>query len=56
MICQSCGVEAPTKYIEFHRNIGAMVVRFHNSVQGEFCKKCIHRYFWKYTGTSFLLG
>ena len=36
MICQACGVEAPTKYVEFYQNIGAIFMRFHKSIQGNF--------------------
>ncbi|MGH7225470.1 MAG: hypothetical protein ACRELF_19805, partial [Gemmataceae bacterium] len=56
MICQSCGIEAPTKYVAFYQNIGALVVRFSKSVEGELCKSCIHRYFWSFTGTTMLAG
>jgi len=56
MICQSCGIEAPTKYVAFYQNIGALVVRFSKSVEGELCKSCIHRYFWSLTGTTLLAG
>jgi len=56
MICQSCGVEAPTKYVAFYQNIGALVVRFSKSVEGELCKSCIHRYFWSFTSMNLLLG
>jgi hypothetical protein len=34
MICQHCGVEAETKYVSFHQNIGALVVRFSKSIEG----------------------
>lgn len=56
MICQSCGIEAPTKYIAFYQNIGALFVRFHKSMEGELCKSCIHRHFWSFTGVNLLLG
>jgi hypothetical protein len=56
MICQACGVEAPTKYVSFHQNIGALVVRFSKSVEGRLCKRCVHKYFWSLTGTTFFLG
>ncbi len=56
MICQSCGVEAPTKYVAFYQNIGALVVRFSKSIEGELCKSCIHRYFWSFTGINCTLG
>lgn len=38
MICQSCGVEAPTKYVAFYQNIGALVMRFTRSAEGRMCK------------------
>jgi hypothetical protein len=56
MICQNCGVEAPTKYVAFHQNIGALLVRFSKSIEGELCKSCIHRYFWAFSLTSLFLG
>ncbi|OWK45187.1 hypothetical protein FRUB_01518 [Fimbriiglobus ruber] len=34
MICQDCGVEAETKHVSFHQNIGALVVRFPKSIEG----------------------
>jgi hypothetical protein len=56
MICQSCGVEAPTKFVAFYHNIGALFVRFSKSIEGELCKSCIHRYFWSFTGMNLVLG
>ena len=55
-ICQSCGVAAPTKYVEFYQNIGALVMRFSSSVKGELCRACIQRHFLKLTGTTLALG
>jgi hypothetical protein len=54
--CQACGANAPTRYIAFYQNIGALVVRYPSWVQGKLCKSCIHKYFWKMTGTTFFLG
>jgi hypothetical protein len=56
MICQCCGVEAPTKYVEFYQNIGALLVRFHKAIKGNLCKNCIHKYFWEFTSINLLLG
>src|SRR5262249_33278768 len=36
--------------------IGALLVRFHKSIEGELCKSCIHRHFWSFTGTNLFLG
>ena len=56
MICQACGFEAPTKYVAFYQNIGAIVMRFHKSVRGQLCKACVHRFFWRFTLTNLFLG
>jgi len=56
MLCQLCLVEAPTRRITFFQNIGALVMRFHRSVDAELCKSCIHRHFWKMSGITFFLG
>jgi hypothetical protein len=56
MICQNCGVEAPTKYVEFYHNIGALVMRFWGCIKGNLCKSCIHRHFWKFTAINLFLG
>lgn len=56
IICQSCGVEAPTRYVEFHQNIGALVVRFHQAFKGNLCKRCLHQKFWKMTGVTAAVG
>jgi hypothetical protein len=56
MICQVCGVEAPTKRVEFHQNIGALVMRFSRTIKGNLCKSCIHKNFWKYTLINITLG
>ena len=56
ILCQACGVEAPTRYVEFHQNIGALVMRFRRSVKGNLCKRCIHGEFWKKTGTTASVG
>lgn len=56
MICQYCGVEAPTKYVDFHQNIGVLFIRFGKSIDGQLCKTCIHHHFWSMTTTTILLG
>jgi hypothetical protein len=56
MICQSCGIEAPTKRVEFYQNIGALVLRFRKSIRGELCKSCIHKYFWRFTLITVAVG
>jgi hypothetical protein len=56
MICQLCGVEAETKYVEFYQNIGVLLMRFHKSLKGELCKNCIHQQFWGFTLVNVTLG
>lgn len=56
MNCQDCGANAETKYVEFHQNIGALIVRFPSTIEGYFCKSCIHKHFWSTTTTTFFLG
>lgn len=56
MICQKCGVEAPTRYVSFHQNIGLLVMRLSNSTEGNLCKSCIHGTFWTYTAINCTLG
>lgn len=56
MVCQDCGVEAETKHVVFYQNIGALIVHFSKSVEGYFCKSCIHGHFWAMTMTTLLLG
>ncbi len=56
MICQDCGVEAATKHVAFYQNIGALIMRFPKSIEGQLCKSCIHKHFWPMTGTTLILG
>jgi hypothetical protein len=56
MICQDCGLEAPTKQVTFHQNIGALFVRFPKRIEGRLCKTCIRKHFWGMTTTTFFFG
>src|SRR5262245_30525013 len=56
MICQACGIEAPTRYVAFYQNIGLLVMRLSKSIEGNLCKSCIHKHFWEFTGTNLILG
>lgn len=55
-VCQSCGLEAPTKRLAYYQNIGALFVRFHKRVDAQLCKRCNHKFFWKFTLTNLTLG
>lgn len=54
--CKNCGVVADKRYIKFYKNIGMIIQREYGSIEGEFCKKCIKKYFIEYTLVTFLLG
>src|SRR6266498_5194516 len=56
MICQACGVEAPTQYVEFHYNIGMLIVRTQKSLKGTLCKTCITKNFREFTLINLLAG
>lgn len=56
MICQNCGVDAPTEHVSFYQNIGALVLRFSKHFEGYVCKRCLHALFWEYTGVSVAMG
>jgi hypothetical protein len=56
VVCLSCGFEAPVSYVEYNWNIGAMVVRLYGTYQGNFCKNCNNKFFWKCFATTFILG
>ena len=56
MYCQNCGAQAPTKHVAFYQNIGVILMRFTREVEGDLCKSCINKYFWKYTLINLFLG
>ena len=56
ILCQACGIEAPTKKYVFLQNIGALVIRYHKQINCNLCKRCAHKYFWQFTGTTLVLG
>jgi hypothetical protein len=56
IICESCGIEAPVKYVEFRQIIGAVFVQFIKQIKGNLCKPCIHSHFWTTTLTNLTLG
>src|SRR5271154_7157097 len=56
MRCEACGISAPTKHVSFYQNIGALVLRFTRSIQGNLCKPCIHKYFWEFTSITLFAG
>ena len=54
--CKMCGVQAPTKYVEFYQNIGFVVSRQWAKIDGNLCRRCIGAYFRSFTLTTLFLG
>jgi hypothetical protein len=55
-MCEACGVLGQTKHVNLIYNIGALVIRFHKTMSGQLCKRCISDYFWKYSLITMFLG
>jgi len=56
MICQSCGLEAPTRKVQFHKHTGMIIMMQHGHFGGNFCKHCINKYFAQFTGWTAVAG
>lgn len=56
LLCQVCGIEAPTRNVMFHQAVGAIFAYQTNSVKGNLCKTCIEHYFWDYSSSTALFG
>jgi hypothetical protein len=56
MICQSCGVEAPTRKVFFVQHIGAIVMFFHRRISGLFCRNCVNKWFSQHFFVTLALG
>lgn len=54
--CEACGVDGQTWKVEYRQNIGALVMRFHKKIEGDFCASCSSKYFWEYSLTTLFLG
>ncbi|MFH1509541.1 MAG: hypothetical protein ABID67_00105 [Candidatus Nealsonbacteria bacterium] len=54
--CENCGAYGPIKHIEFHKNIGLLIMRSQGSVKGYLCKNCIGHFFWEFTLITFFGG
>jgi hypothetical protein len=54
--CQACGVSAPVRYVQFHKNIGLGFSRRYERVEGRLCRNCIDSYFWNFTSVTALVG
>ena len=56
MICQTCGIEAPTRSVQFHAHTGMLIMMRHSQIGGKQCKNCINKHFTQYTGWTALAG
>ena len=56
MHCVRCGIDAPTKMVSFHQNIGMFVTRQEREIKGELCRRCARKAFWSCTFTTLFLG
>ncbi len=54
--CDNCDCDAPVTKTWFMMNIGLLVARLGNSVEGYLCERCVDSSFWTYTLTTALLG
>ncbi len=54
--CQVCGINAPTRHVDFYENIGMVFARSHRHIIGNLCRSCIGKYFKSYTFTTLFLG
>jgi len=55
-LCASCGLQVPTKWVEYQQNIGMIVTRRKARVAGFLCRRCNRAYFKSYTLTTLFLG
>jgi hypothetical protein len=42
--------------VAFYQNIGALVMRYSSKIEGNLCKSCVHKHFWKMTAINLTLG
>ena len=54
--CEYCGKIAPVQYSSFNQNIGFLISRRHDWIEGDLCRDCIEYLFWRMTATTLLLG
>ena len=54
--CECCGANAPTTKTWFMMNIGLLVMRLGNQIDGYLCESCVDSTFWQYTLTTLFLG
>ncbi len=56
MMCELCGTSVKVKKIGMDQLVGGLIYMFHTHIRGHFCKRCIHREFWKRTSITLFSG
>jgi hypothetical protein len=56
MHCDKCGQSKPTAHVTLMYNVGAIVVGFHGTQKGHFCRSCISITFWQYMAICLAVG
>jgi len=54
--CQTCGRVGPTQPVTFRQNIGAIIMRFYKTIEGQLCAECVRKHFWEMTGITLVGG
>jgi len=54
--CDICHMPSPVAKLGFNRHIGAVILMFHKSSTGWFCRDCSWGLFKTYTPVTFLFG
>jgi hypothetical protein len=56
MPCDTCSRSEPSTQVDFHHNVGMLILRRVYSTEGELCRQCVHRTFWHHTLRNLTLG
>lgn len=56
MACQLCHAAAPTRQVTLSQNVGLVILRFYSASQGQLCRNCIDREFWRRTLITAFFG
>jgi hypothetical protein len=56
MACQLCQARVPTKDVTISQNVGLVILRFYSATQGQLCRACIGKEFWRRTLITWFFG
>ncbi len=56
MICQVCGVEAPTRSIFLFQHVGLILIGLTGRINGQLCRRCINRYALRFSLITLFFG